>query len=66
MQLDADLVAPFNFLVGWMMKKQFNAVVSVTLGDLKFYLENGKRHPRKVKFDSSKKAATARRALLPV
>ena len=63
MQLHAELAAPFNFLMGWMMKKQFNKAISVTLEDLKFYLENDKRHPRKVKFDSSKKAATARRAL---
>ena len=63
MQLNADIAAPFNMLMGWIMRKQFNKAISVTLEDLKFYLENGKRHPRKVKFDSSKKAATARRAL---
>lgn len=63
MQLQADIAAPFNLLMGWMMKRQFDSAISVTLEDLKFYLENGERHPRKVKFDSSKKAATARSAL---
>ncbi len=64
MQLNADIVQPFRFLMGWMMKRQFNAAISVSLEDLKYYLENGTRHPRKVKFDNSKEAVSARASLL--
>ena len=64
MQLTADIAQPFQFLMGWMMKRQFNAAISVSLEDLKYYLENGARHPRKVKFDNSKKAESARAALV--
>lgn len=63
MQLAADIAAPFNLLMGWVMKRQFDKAISETLEDLRFYLENGEPHPRKVKFDSSKKAAKARSAL---
>lgn len=64
MQFDANIAPPFEFLMGWMMKRQFDKAITVSLEDLKFYVENGKRHPRKVKFDSSKKAASAREALV--
>ncbi len=63
MRLSADIAQPFKFLMGWIMKRQFNTAISVSLEDLKYYAENGTRHPRKIDFDKSQKAARAREAL---
>lgn len=62
MEFNADIKAPFDVLMGWMMKLQFGKAIGTTLEDLKYYVEhNSKKHPRKLKFDSTKKAAEARK-----
>ncbi|MEO0972864.1 MAG: hypothetical protein AAFX85_07190, partial [Pseudomonadota bacterium] len=63
MEFNADIAPPFNVLMGWMMRLQFANAINASLGDLKFFLEHDAPHPRKVKFDSTKKAANARRSL---
>lgn len=63
MQLNADIAFPFNVMMGWMMKMQFNKALSETIDDLKYYAENDKPHPRKTKIDASKKATAARHAM---
>ena len=63
MMLTVDIAFPFNVLMGWMMKLQFNGAIKSSLGDLKHYAETGKPHPRKIKADGTKKARTARQAL---
>lgn len=62
MDLNADIAFPFSFLMGWMMKMQFNKALSETIEDLKYYAETGKPHPRKIAADNSKKAFSARQA----
>ena len=42
MELTADIAPPFNILMGWMMKMQFNKAISATLEDLKIYAETGR------------------------
>lgn len=54
MSFDCDISFPFNLLMGWMMKMQFNKAISQTIEDLQFFLETGELHPRKLA--SSKKA----------
>jgi len=63
MMLSVNIAFPFNVLMGWMMKMQFNGAIKSSLGDLKHYAETGKPHPRKIKADGTKKARTARQAL---
>ncbi|ABD55545.1 SRPBCC family protein [Jannaschia sp. CCS1] len=46
---EADLMAPFGFLMGWMMRRQFETAINDTLADLKLYAETGKIHPDKAK-----------------
>lgn len=60
MQLNADIAQPFKFLMGWMMKSQFNGALSDSIDDLKVYAETGKPSGRKQKADSSKKAKKAK------
>ncbi|MEM0948907.1 MAG: SRPBCC family protein [Pseudomonadota bacterium] len=63
MELTADIAFPFNILMGPMMKMQFGSVVKNVVGELKYYGETGKPHPRKVKVDGTKKARDARAAM---
>ena len=62
MTLVADLAPPFNVLMGWMMRRQFNKVLSESIEEFKHYVETGGPHPRKVKVDRSKQATAARQA----
>lgn len=48
MSFDCDIAFPFNVMMGWMMKMQFNKAISETMEDLQYYLETGEVHPRKV------------------
>lgn len=63
MELNADIAQPFSFLMGWMMKMQFNAALRDTIEDLKVYAETGRKSKKKVEADASKKAALARAAV---
>ncbi|MEM7705290.1 MAG: SRPBCC family protein [Pseudomonadota bacterium] len=62
MTMTADLAQPFAFLMGWMMKKQFGKAIDESLEEFKFYLEEGRVHPRKTEKASSKQAQKARAA----
>lgn len=62
-ELNADIAFPFSVLVGWMMKRKFNKALNDSMEDLKYYLENNKPHPRKIKIDTSDKAVVARSTL---
>ena len=53
--LTADIVFPFSLLMGPMMKMQMGKMLDMGLEDLKFYVENGKPHPRKI--EAQRKAA---------
>lgn len=57
MTLEADLMFPFSFLMGWVMRMQFSRVLNETLEELKYYLEAGHIHSRKSKIMN--KIATA-------
>ncbi|MEO1222492.1 MAG: hypothetical protein AAFY42_14355, partial [Pseudomonadota bacterium] len=61
--LSANIAFPFNVMMGWMMKLQFNKAIKVSLEDLKHYAETGKPHARKIKADKSKKGVAARQAM---
>lgn len=41
MSFDCDIAFPFNVMMGWMMKMQFNKAISETMEDLQYYLETG-------------------------
>lgn len=62
-ELNADIAFPFSVLVGWMMKRKFSKALNDSMEDLKYYLENNKPHPRKIKIDTSDKAVVARSTL---
>ncbi|MBX2847279.1 MAG: SRPBCC family protein [Acidiferrobacterales bacterium] len=49
MTLDADIMFPFDLLMGWMMKIQFNKVLNESLEELKHYVEKGEIHQRKAR-----------------
>ncbi len=44
----ANLMFRFSIVMGWMINRQFKRAIHETLGDLKYYIENGKPHPLKV------------------
>ena len=48
MEMEATLLPVFAQLMGPILKRQFNTVVSETIEELKFYIENGRPHPRKI------------------
>jgi len=60
MEMTADIKPPFNLLMGWMMRMQFNKVLSQSIEEFKHFVETGTPHPRKVKANRSKKAVAAR------
>lgn len=62
MALSADIAQPFRFMMGWMMRRQFDGVLDEAIDDLKVYAETGEPSPRKVEADRSKKGMAARRA----
>lgn len=62
MVLNADIAQPFRTLMGWMMKRQFDGVLTESIDDLKIYAETGSPSARKVNADASKKAIAARRS----
>ncbi|WP_299508237.1 SRPBCC family protein [uncultured Roseobacter sp.] len=43
----ADLMPPFDVLMGWAIRRQFNTAIDETLEDLKLLAETGKIHPDK-------------------
>ncbi|MFQ6552665.1 SRPBCC family protein [Aestuariibius insulae] len=49
LQFEADLMAPFGALMGWVIRRQFKSAIDETLEDLKLYAETGKVHPDKAK-----------------
>ncbi|MEM7730663.1 MAG: SRPBCC family protein, partial [Pseudomonadota bacterium] len=49
LQFEADLMAPFSALMGWVMKRQFRTAIDDTLEDLKLYAETGEVHPDKAR-----------------
>ena len=62
MELTADIAQPFRTLMGWAMRRQFDAVLTESMDDFKVYVETGRPGARKAKADASKKGRTARRA----
>lgn len=62
MEMNAEIAAPFNFLMGWLIKQNFGKAIDESLEEFKYYVETGKIHPRKIKADKSKKAQAVRRA----
>ncbi len=62
MTMDAVIAKPFEFLMGWMMKKQFGKAIDETLEEYRYFLERNQIHPRKTKVNQSKKARKARAA----
>lgn len=62
MQLSADIAQPFQFLMGWMMKMQFNGALSDSIEELRAYAETGKPSDKKRVADKSKKAVLAKSA----
>jgi len=64
MELNADIAPPFNLLMGWMMRLQFNKVLSQAIEEFKHFAETGRPHARKAKIDSTKKAIAARQAAM--
>lgn len=48
MRMEADLMIPFSWLMGPMMKSQFAKVAQNVLDELKHYAERNQPHPRKV------------------
>lgn len=49
LRFDADLMAPFETLTGWAMRRQFRTAIDETLEDLKPYAETGRIHPDKAR-----------------
>ena len=43
-----ELMPIFKMLMGWLLKRQLTAIVNDTTEELKYYIEEGKPHPRKV------------------
>lgn len=44
---DADIMPPFNLLMGWAIRRQFQTAIDETLEDLRLFAETGKVHPDK-------------------
>lgn len=44
---EADLMFPFNHLIGWAIRRQFTSAIDETLEDLRLYAETGTIHPDK-------------------
>lgn len=63
MTFDMRIAPPFNFLMGWMMRLQMGGLLGKAVEEFKYFVETGSPHPRKVKADTSKKAAIAREAM---
>ena len=63
MNLRAHIAFPLNYLMGPMMKLQFNKALRETLEEFKHYCQTGVPHPRKIKVDGTKKATDARQAI---
>ena len=57
LRFEADLMAPFDLLMGWAIRRQFRTAIDETLIDLKHYAETGQVHPDK----AEALRATARR-----
>jgi len=55
MVLTADIAFPFNVLMGWMMRLQFKGAIDSSLAELKYFVETGRPHPKKVKTARNKK-----------
>ena len=49
LRFEADLMAPFGALMGWVIRRQFRGAIDETLEDLKLYAETGRVHPDKAK-----------------
>ena len=62
MELNADIAQPFRTLMGWMMKRRFDTVLTESMDDFKAYAETGRPSARKLEADASKKGKAARRA----
>ena len=56
MEMKAKLLPVFAQLMGPIMKRQFDKVLSETTDDLKYYVEHDRPSPRKVEADRSAKA----------
>ena len=63
MTFEMNIAAPFNVLMGWMMRLQMGGLLGNAVEEFKHFVETGKPHPRKVKVDSSKEAIAARKAI---
>ncbi len=44
---EADLMPPFDWLMGWAIRRQFQTAINETLEDLKLFAETGTVHPDK-------------------
>ena len=47
--VDVDIIAPFNVFPGVLLKMQFTKGLTASLEEMKYYLETGERHSRKIK-----------------
>ena len=47
LQFEATLMPPFELLMGWAMRRQFQTAIDNTLEDLKLFAETGQVHPKK-------------------
>ena len=50
-ELTADISQPFAFLMGWMMKRKFQAAMTASMDDLKTFAETGRVSAKKAKTD---------------
>lgn len=46
--VDIDIIAPFNIFPGVLLKMRFIRGLQASLEEMKYYLERGKKHPRKI------------------
>ncbi|MEM9450641.1 MAG: SRPBCC family protein [Cyanobacteria bacterium P01_E01_bin.6] len=63
--VDVDIIAPFNIFPGVLLKMQLTQGLKASLEEMKYYLERGQKHPRKVKaLDKAQKSTMPVKAVV--